>query len=115
MIKNIPVVLLLGLSALTVAGAHDGHGEQKVMSGTVKTVLPERIEIETFDQNTIQLKRIWIETDAKTKYVRAKTKVDVVDPRPSAGERVTAVVVGEHAKDGSIRFVTRQLELPRRK
>ena len=114
MSRTIGIVMCLALGAPTGAAAHDGHGERIVVVGTIKHVGAQRIEIETVDQNAMQLKRIWIETDAKTKYVRARKKIDSTDAQLVAGERVTAVITGEHASDGAIRFVTLQLELPRK-
>jgi hypothetical protein len=111
MIKHLLVLLLLSVSGLTRVQAHDGHGERLVMSGTIKTVLSDRIELETFDQAMLQLKRVWVITDAKTKYVRAKKRIDVETAQPVPGERVVAVVSSEHTKDNSLRLVAEQIEL----
>ena len=109
--KHLVILLLLSVSALVPLGAHDGHGKQLVLSGTIKTVLPERIELETFDQTMLQLKRVWVITNAKTKYVRAKKHVDVETAQPTAGECVVAVVSSEHTEDKSERLIALQIEL----
>lgn len=111
MIKHLLVLLLLSVSGLTPVQAHDGHGEKVVMSGTIKTVLSERIEIETFDQTMLQLKRVWIITDDKTQYRRAKKRVGAETAQPVPGERVVAVVGSEHARDNSLRLVAEQIDL----
>ena len=109
--KHLVVLLLLSVSALVPLGAHDGHGEQLVLSGTIKTVLPVRIELETFDQTMLQLKRVWVITNVKTRYVRAKKRVHVETARPLPGERVVAVVSSEHTEDRSERLIALQIEL----
>ena len=81
------------------------------MSGTIKTVLPERIELETFDQTMLQLKRVWVITDDKTQYRRAKKRVDAETAQPVPGERVVAVVMSEHTKDNSLRLVAQKIDL----
>ena len=109
--KHLVVLLLLSVSALVPLGAHDGHAEQVVLSGTIKTVLPERIELETFDQTMLQLKRMWVITNDKTQYRRGKKRVDAETAQPAPGERVVAVVTSEHAKDNSLRLVAEKIDL----
>ena len=109
--KHALFLLIIGVSALARVEAHDGHGEQVVMTGTIKTVLAERIELETFDQTMLQMKRVWVITDAKTKYVRAKKRVDAQAAQPVPGERVVAVVSREHTEDKSERLIALQIEL----
>jgi len=105
------VLSVLGAGSLARLEAHDGHGETVVMSGTIKTVLAGRIEIETFDQSLLQLKRIWVITDAKTQYRRAKKRMDAESAQPAEGERIVAVVSSEHTKDNSTRLVALQIDL----
>lgn len=115
MTKYLLVLFLCSVSALARIEAHDGHGEKVVVSGTIKTVVAGRIELETFDQTMLQLKRVWVITDANTRYVRARKRVDVETAQPVPGERVVAVVASEHTKDNSLRLVAEQIELNRPK
>ena len=59
----------------------------------------------------LQLKRVWIVTNDKTQYRRAKKRVECRGAQPAPGERVVAVVTSEHAKDNSLRLVAEKIDL----
>lgn len=112
-------IALLTCIALVVsvraAVPHDGHGETVVMSGTIQALDSGRVEIETRDDTSLQLKRVWIVTNAKTQYKRGKARVDAEAAQMAVGERVTAVAKSEHAEGDSIRWVAVQIELAGKK
>ena len=109
------LLLFVTVGAVARIETHDGHGEKLTMMGTIKTVLPQRIEIETFDQAMMQFKRVWVITDVNTRYVRAKKRLDAEAAQPLEGERVVAVVSSEHTADNSLRLIGLQIELSARK
>lgn len=72
------------------------------MTGTVRTVQKDRIEIETFDDTLLQRRSVWILLDAKTKLLLGKNRVDALDL--VSGHRVETAVRSEHARDGAIQL-----------
>jgi len=112
--KHSVVLAVLILVAAVSAVAHDGH-EPVVVLGTIQAVNADRIQIETRDDASLQLKRVWVITTAKTIYKRGKERVDAETAQPTAGERAVAVVNHEHLEDASERFVAIQIELRARK
>lgn len=106
--KPVLIAILLLLS-MARPGAHDGHGEVSVLNGTVRSVEPDRLEIEARDQITLQLKNVWILLDGKTKLLDGRKRVDTL---PLVfGDRVETVVRSEHGLGNSIRFRATQVRL----
>jgi methionine-rich copper-binding protein CopC len=73
------VIVLLGLiaaSSATVALAHDGLGESVLITGTIQAINADRIQIETRDDASLQMKRVWVITTEKTTYKRGKARVE---------------------------------------
>jgi hypothetical protein len=115
---NRAIAILMGLvaaSGATAASAHDGHGERVVVIGTVQAVNADRIQIETRDDASLQLKRVWVITTEKTTYKRGKARVEADAAQLTTGERVVAVATSEHTEDNSLRLLALQIELGARK
>ena len=98
-----------------VASAHDGHGERVVIMGTIQAINADRIQIETRDDATLQMKRVWVITTEKTRYKRGKTRVDADAAELATGERVVAVAMSEHTEDNSPRLFALQIDVSGRK
>lgn len=90
-------------------GAHEGHGEISILTGTVRSVAKDRLEIETFDNTLLQRKNVWILLDDKTKLLVGKNRVDTIEL--VFGHRVETAVQSEHARDGSIQLRAVQVRL----
>ena len=104
------VLSVLLLLQLTVPlGAHDGHGEVSILTGSVRSVERDRVEIETLDHTTLQRKNVWILLDAKTKFLVGKNRVNRLDL--VFGQRVESTVRSEHARDDSIQFRAMQVRV----
>ena len=99
--QPLPVVILLSLLAVPV-GAHDGHGEVSILTGTVRNVEKNRLEIETLDDTTLQRKNVWILLDEKTQFRLGKKKVDRLELK--FGDRVDTAVRSEHGPRDSIQL-----------
>lgn len=106
--KLVPLVILLLLPIVPI-GAHDGHGEVSVLIGTVKSVDKDRIQIETLDQTTLQLRNVWILLDEKTKFLIGKNRVDRLEL--ASGHRIELAARSEHARDGSMLLRAMQVRL----
>lgn len=61
------------------SSAHPGHGEVKVMSGTVIAIQSERIQIEFFDRTSFSTKLVWVFVDDKTKVTAGKSRLRLSD------------------------------------
>ena len=48
------------------AGAHPGHGDPVMLSGTVVAVEAKRVQIETLDRASAAIKKVWVVVDDKT-------------------------------------------------
>lgn len=112
--RRFTVFALLLVAAGARGVAHDGH-EPVVLTGSIQAVNASRIQIEIRDDASMQLKRVWVTTDEKTRYKRGKERVDVETAQPTSGERVVAVVSHEHGEDNTERYVALQIELRARK
>jgi hypothetical protein len=88
-------------------GDHPGHGEIKVLSGTVIAVEPERIRIEFFDRTSFSSKSVWVLVDDKTKIQTGKTRLQLTDLK--FGQDVDCMAETEIGKDE--RTVLRALQI----
>jgi hypothetical protein len=107
-------VLFVGLAAaygIPDAIAHDGHGNTVVITGTIQAINSGRILIETRDDVSFQLTRLWVTTTENTRYKRGKAPVEAEAVQLTTGERIVAVVTGEHTEDYSLRLLALQIEL----
>jgi methionine-rich copper-binding protein CopC len=112
------LIVLLGLIAAcsaTVALAHDGHGERVIITGTIQAINADRIQIETRDDASLQMKRVSVVTTKKTRYKRGKARVEADAAQLTTGERVVAIATGEHTQDNSLRLLALQIDLSARK
>jgi hypothetical protein len=107
-------VLFLGLVAayhVPNAEAQDGHDETVVITGTIQAIDSNRIQIETRNNVSFQLTRVWVITTQETRYKRGRTRVEADVTRLSLGERVVVVARSEHTEDYSLRLLALQIEL----
>lgn len=111
-------VALLALSLLcapTFLAAHPGHDPVAVI-GTLIRVLPDRIDVETYDTTVMQKRTITVMTEEATKWRLGKTPV-------KAGELpagTPVVVTFEHAElkngtDGLMAIEIRGREIKKKK
>ena len=95
--------------------AHPGH-DPIAVSGTLLRVLPERIEVETFDTSTLQKRTMSIVTDTYTKWKLGKRTVE-----PTELAAGTSVVVAfthaelEDGTDGLVALEVRAREVKKKK
>ena len=107
-------VLYVGLLAAygpPDAVAHDGHGDTVVITGTIQTIDSDRILIDTRDDVSFQLKRVWITTTENTRYKRGKARIEGEATALTTGERIVAVATSEYTQDYSLRLLALQIEL----
>ena len=104
-------VALVMLSA--TVSAHPGHGEVKVLSGTVVMIEAERIQIDTFDRASLSRKRIWVIVDEKTKIQSGKTRLALSDLRQA--QTVECMAETEEGKDGGTDLRALQIRLKKTK
>jgi hypothetical protein len=95
------LVGLLGfivLLAPVVVAAHPGH-DPIAVTGTLLRVLPERIEVDTFDTTSMQKRTMSIVTDEYTKWKLGKKSVDRTEL--AAGTPVVVAFTHAELKDGT--------------
>ena len=95
--------------------AHPGH-DPIAVSGTLLRVLPERIEVETFDTSTLQKRTMSIVTDEYTKWKLGKKTVD----RQEVAAGASVIVAFTHAEledgtDGLVALKVRAREVKKKK
>lgn len=91
------LTLLAALVPLAV-GAHPGH-DPVAVTGTLLRVLPERIEVETYDTTVMQKKTVSIVTDEYTRW-----KLEKKTAKPSdlaAGMSIVVAFTHADLKDGT--------------
>lgn len=105
-----PTAVLGALLLVAVPlGAHEGHGEISILTGTVRSVANDRLEIETFDDTLLQRKNVWMLLDDKTRLLVGKHQVKTIEL--VFGHRVETAVRSEHARDGSTQWRALQVRL----
>ena len=106
------VIVLLGGAPIV---AHPGH-DPIAVTGTLLRVLPERIEVDTFDTSSLQKRTMSIVTDEYTKWKLGKRTVD----RAELAAGTPVVVAFTHAEledgtDGLVALEVRAREVKKKK
>jgi hypothetical protein len=90
-----------------VSTAHDGP--ITVLTGTVRAVQPDRIQVDTFDAVAMRPKDEWLFLDAKTKFFEGKKRVEVLDLK--IGQAVDTLVQSGEDADGTHRLRAVQIKM----
>jgi hypothetical protein len=104
-------VALVAAYDIPYAVAHDTGNETVVLTGTIKAIDSNRIQIETRDTGSLQRVPVWVITTRDTRYKRGKTRVEAEAVRLTTDERIVVVASSEPTRDDSLRFVALQIEL----
>jgi hypothetical protein len=88
------VVFTCGLLA-----AHPGHGEKKMLSGTIVTIEAAKIQLEVFDQASFSTQRVWVVVDDKTTVRAGKSRLKIEDLR--TGQQVECAAETDEGPDGA--------------
>lgn len=97
-VTRIVVVGLLVLLAHAPTLAHPGH-DPIAVSGTLLRVLPERIEVDTYDTTVMQRRTVSIVTDQYTRWKLGKKTVNPTEL--AAGTPVVVAFTHAELKDGT--------------
>jgi hypothetical protein len=104
------VGLLLGVLNTGLAARHPGHGEKKMLSGTIVAIQPTKVQIEVFDQASFSTQRVWVVVDEKTTTIRAgKNRLTRADLR--SGQEVECAAETDEGPDGASFLVAITLRL----
>jgi hypothetical protein len=109
--RTVAVALAICVTSAAIASGHDGHGETVVISGTIRALSQNGLDVEALEDASLQLKRVSVVSDTKTQYRRGKHRVSGMAAQPAIGERVSIVARSEHGADGSIRWLALRIQL----
>jgi hypothetical protein len=112
-IRLIVLVLAVVLSPVAVA-AHPGH-DPVAFTGTVTRILPDRVEIETFDKSLLQMRRIVASLDAQTKWKRGKQKIDASQVAVGASVVITMEPLDAENRATDFRALEVKVNEPKKK
>jgi hypothetical protein len=95
------LALLLSIGAATAipATAHPGHGEKKMLSGTIVAIQPAKVQLEVFDQASFSRQRVWVVVDDKTAVRSGKNRLTIADLR--TGQSVECAAETDEGPDGA--------------
>jgi hypothetical protein len=93
------LVLCIGLAAAAPSAAHPGHGEKKMLSGTIVAVEQTKIQVEVFDQASFSTQRIWVVIDDKTTIRSGKNRLTLQDLHN--GQQVEYAAETDEGPDGA--------------
>ena len=96
--RRILLALVVLLGAVAVTSAHPGHGEKKMLSGTIVAIQPAKVQIEVFDQASFSTQRIWVVVDDKTTVRSGKNRLALADLR--SGQSVECAAETDEGPDG---------------
>jgi hypothetical protein len=91
-------VLCFGLAEVSASVDHPGHGEKKMLSGTIVAVEPTKVQIEFFDQASFSTQRVWVVVDDKTAVRSGKNRLTLADLR--SGQSVECAAETDEGPDG---------------
>lgn len=97
--RFLALLLLIGVATAIPATAHPGHGEKKMLSGTIVAVEATRIQMEVFDQASFSKRRFWVVVDDKTTVRSGKNRLKVADLR--IGQVVECAAETDEGPDGA--------------
>jgi hypothetical protein len=107
-------VVLMGITFacdVSAAAADEGHPKIVVITGTLFALDSNRIQIETRDNVSFALTRVWVITTRNTRYKRGRVRIETGLIRLVPGEQITAVATREHVEDYSLRLVALDIAL----
>lgn len=90
------VVLALMSSVLL---AHPGHGEKKMLAGTIVAIAPAKIQLEVFEQASFSTQRVWLVVNDHTTVRSGKARLKVEDLRN--GQQVECAAETDEGPDGA--------------
>lgn len=93
------LLLLIAVATAIPAIAHPGHGEKKMLSGTIVAIEPTKVLLEVFDQASFSTQRLWVVVDDKTTVRSGKNRLAVADLR--TGQAVECAAETDEGPDGA--------------
>jgi hypothetical protein len=98
LLRLLAVGTLLGLLTDPIA-AHPGHGEKKMLSGTIVAIEPTKVQMEVFDQASFSTQRLWVVVDDTTTVRSGKNRLVIADLR--TGQSVECAAETDEGPDGA--------------
>jgi hypothetical protein len=93
--------LLMSAVALmlpVLAVAHPGHGEKRLLSGTVSAIERDRVQLDVFDQASFSRRLVWVVVDEHTVVRVGKARLNATELR--VGQRVDCASETDEGPDG---------------
>ena len=103
------LVLCLGLASAAPSAGHPGHGEKKMLSGTLVAIEPTKVQIEVFDQASFSTQRVWVILDDGTTIRSGKNRLNRGDLR--SGQSVECAAETDEGPDGGSRLLAITLRI----